>query len=85
MPVIVRPIPSASRKGPTTDLRAASTTVARARGPTVSPASSSSGVRGLHRAGLPVGRHLARSVKERGEDGVDLVGGQQGGTVAEAG
>ena len=29
--------------------------------------------------------HLARSVKERGEDGVDLVGGQQGGTVAQAG
>jgi haloalkane dehalogenase len=30
-------------------------------------------------------RHLACSVKERGEEGVDLVGGQQGGTVAEAG
>jgi hypothetical protein len=45
----------------------------------------SSSVRGLHRAGLPVGRHLASSVKERDEDGVDLVGGQQGGTVAKAG
>jgi hypothetical protein len=31
------------------------------------------------------GRHLACSVEERGEDGVDLVGGQQGGTVAKAG
>jgi hypothetical protein len=48
-------------------------------------ASSSSSVRGLYRAGLPVGRHLACSVKERGEDGVDLAGGQQGGTVAKAG
>jgi hypothetical protein len=28
---------------------------------------------------------VARSVKELDEDGVDLVGGQQGGTVAEAG
>jgi hypothetical protein len=33
----------------------------------------------------PRPRSCARSVKERGEDGVDLVGGQQGGSVAEAG
>ena len=32
MSVIVRPIPPAGRKGPTTDLRVASTTVAHARG-----------------------------------------------------
>ena len=85
MPVIVRPIPPVSRKGPTTDLRAASTTVARARHPTVSPASSSSGVRGTVPCGVAGGRHLACSVKERGEDGIDLVGGQQGGAVAQAG
>ena len=60
MPVIVRAIPPASRKGPTTELPAASTTVTRARA-------------------------RARSVKEHGEDGVDLVGGQQGGAVAKAG
>ena len=35
--------------------------------------------------GAPVGWHLARSVEERGEDGVDLAGGQQGGAVAKAG
>ena len=50
-----------------------------------SPASSSFSVRGLHRAGLPMVRHLARSVKERGDDGVDLVRGQQGGAVAKTG
>jgi hypothetical protein len=32
MPVIVRPIPPVGRKGPTTDLRAASTTITPARG-----------------------------------------------------
>ena len=37
------------------------------------------------RVRLPAGRHLACSVKERGEDGVDLVSGQQGGAVAKAG
>jgi hypothetical protein len=84
MPVIARPIPPVSRKGPITDLRATSTTVAGARGPAVSPASSSSSVHGLHRA-VAGGRHLARSVKKRGEDRVDLVGGQQRGAVAKAG
>ena len=53
--------------------------------PPLLPASSCSSVRGLHGAGLLAGRLLARSVEERGEDGVDLVGGQQGGAVAQAG
>jgi hypothetical protein len=35
--------------------------------------------------GVAGGWHLACSVEERGKDGVDLVGGQQGSSVAKAG
>jgi hypothetical protein len=67
MPVIVRRIPPADRKGPTTDLRAATTTVARTRGQPLRPQAAHPGPSG--RGGPDSDPHLP-SRRESASDAV---------------